>query len=183
MHSRRKFLATAGLLGAGTVLIPGCGMTQKSTSTGSVADKFVVNPYEVAVVRDYVYYAHSDFEQLKTYTEKYPHLINATVDWGDGDFESAIGATGHMGNREFAQFLLDKGARADLFVLTMLGKTDLVMAWLNEFPQLLNAIGPHGFTLLHHAEVGGKQAEDLHAYLLKAGLKEKFVNTFVKEEQ
>ena len=86
-----------------------------------------------------------------------PLLLNSSWDWGGGDFETALGAAGHMGLKETASYLLDKGARTDIFVLTMLGKTAIVKSMLNEFPALLNSAGPHGFTLLHHAEKGGKE--------------------------
>lgn len=152
-----------------------------STTKTSIADKFVKNPYEVNIARDFVYYAHSDLQQMEAYADKYPHIIHAVIDWGDGDFESAMGATGHMGNRDNAEFLIGRGARPDIFVMTMLGMTDAVIGILTAYPSLLNVIGPHGFTLLHHAEVGGDAGKSLYEYLLNAGLTEKFVETFVKE--
>lgn len=102
-----------------------------------------------------------------------PLLLNASWDWGGGDFETAIGAAGHMGLREEANYLLAKGARSDIFVLTMLGKTAIVKGMLADYPALLNSAGPHGFTLLHHAEKGGKEAEELFDFLQSLGLKDK----------
>jgi hypothetical protein len=57
----------------------------------------------------------------------------------------------------------------------MLGKTDLVKPVLETYPSLVTAKGPHGFTLLHHAKVGGKDGEDLYAYLQEKGLKDDWV--------
>lgn len=94
---------------------------------------------------------------------------------GAGDFETALGAAGHMGLKETANFLLSLGARADIFVLTMLGKTDIVKAILKDYPSLLNSKGPHGFTLLHHAEKGGKESEELVAHFQSLGLTETFI--------
>ena len=71
-------------------------------------------------------------------------------------------------------FLLEKGARADIFVLTMLGKTDIVKSMLKDYPALIYASGPHGFILLHHAQKGGKDAEVLFNHLQNLGLKETF---------
>ena len=51
-----------------------------------------------------------------------PSLLNATWDWGGGDFETGLGGAGHMGNREIAEFLIGQGARLDIFVATMLGR-------------------------------------------------------------
>ena len=110
--------------------------------------------------------------------EEYPLLLNASWDWGGGDFETALGAAGHMGLKETANYLLQKGARADIFVLTMLGKTDIVKSTIKEFPSLLNSLGPHGFTLLHHAEKGGKDSEDLLAFFQSSGMKEKNISLY-----
>nr|MCU0421112.1 hypothetical protein [Cyclobacteriaceae bacterium] len=63
-------------------------------------------------------------------------------------------------------------ARVNLFVLTMLGKTELVKPVLEAYPKLLTALGPHGFTLLHHAKVGGEEAKELYTYLEQRGLTE-----------
>ena len=125
---------------------------------------------DAKIVNEFVKIAHNDFNLLKEMLLEYPLLLNAAWDWGGGDFETAIGAAGHMGLIETATYLLSKGARADLFVLTMLGKTDIVKSILVEFPSLLNASGPHGFTLLHHAEKGGKASSELFDHLQILGL-------------
>jgi hypothetical protein len=39
----------------------------------------------------------------------------------------------------------------------MLGKFELVSALLKEFPSLVHTKEPHGFTALHHANVGGRR--------------------------
>ena len=101
-----------------------------------------------------------------------PNLLYAAWDWGGGDFETALEAAGHVGNKDIANHLLNLGARPNLFVLTMLGKTSLVKLHLEAFPQLLNSKGPHGFSLLHHAQRGGADAKELLDYLTAKGLKE-----------
>ncbi len=60
-----------------------------------------------------------------------PRLANATWDWGGGDWESALGAAGHMGRRDIAELLLAHGARLDLFVAAMLGEVEVVRAILD----------------------------------------------------
>jgi hypothetical protein len=54
----------------------------------------------------------------------------------------------------------------------MLGKTQIVKAYLEAWPQYLNARGPHGFTLLHHAQRGGDDVKEILDYLQSKGLKE-----------
>jgi len=77
-----------------------------------------------------------------------------------------------VGNKEIANFLIEKGARTNLFVLTMLGKTAIVKSFLETFPGYINAKGPHGFTLLHHAQKGGEGSKELLDYIAGKGLKE-----------
>ena len=101
-----------------------------------------------------------------------PNLIYTKFDWGNGDYEAAIEGAGHVGNKDIANFLLESGDRVTLYVLTMLGKTELVRPVLEAYPNLINAKGPHGYTLLHHAQVGGKDAAELYAYLQEKGCKE-----------
>ena len=73
-----------------------------------------------------------------------PSLLNATWDWGGGDFEMGIGGAGHMGNREIAEYLISQGGRFDIFVAAMLGKLEIVRSLLAAWPALLNSKGPHG---------------------------------------
>ena len=77
-----------------------------------------------------------------------------------------------MGNKEIANYLISQGARTNMFVLTMLGKTEIVKPYLDAFPEYLKARGPHGFTLLHHAQRGGDDARELLEYVQSKGLKE-----------
>ena len=68
-----------------------------------------------------------------------------------------------------------------IFVLTMLGKTEIVFPMIEAFPHMLNAIGPHGFTLLHHAEKGKEEGKELYDYFISKGLTKKFIKTFDKD--
>jgi hypothetical protein len=54
----------------------------------------------------------------------------------------------------------------------MLGKTAIVKSFLETFPAYINAKGPHGLTLLHHAQKGGEGARELLDYIAGKGLKE-----------
>lgn len=60
------------------------------------------------LVQDFVIFAHSDLEMVKKLLEMEPALLNATMDWGHGDWESGLGGASHMGRRDIVEFLLDR---------------------------------------------------------------------------
>ncbi len=120
---------------------------------------------ESDLVHEFVGKAHGDLERVKEMLEDEPTLVNATWDWGGGDFETALGAASHMGRRDIAMFLLEHDARLDIFVAAMLGKLDIVKAALTVYPNLLDTPGPHGIPLLTHAEIGGQDATAVLDYL------------------
>lgn len=119
----------------------------------------------MTLVEDFVIFAHYDLDMVKRLLEKDANLLNATVDWGAGDWESALGAAAHMGQREIALYLIERGARLDIFAATMLGYLDVVKSLLTSHPQLLGARGPHGFTLLSHAKAGKEHSAEVLKYL------------------
>lgn len=123
------------------------------------------------LVQDFVIFAHSDLDMVKKLLEKNAALVNATMDWGGGDWETALGGASHMGRRDIAEFLLERGARIDIFAAAMLGQLDAVKALLTAHPKLIDTKGPHGIPLLAHAKAGGKKAEEVYKYL--DSLKEK----------
>jgi hypothetical protein len=120
-------------------------------------------PLPHGVVGEFVGRAHVDLSRVSELLAGYPTLINASFDWGNGDFESALGAAAHSGRKDIVEFLLSKGARIDIFAAALLGKLSLVRAFLHETPNALHRPGPHGITLLEHARKGG-HAETI-AYL------------------
>lgn len=117
------------------------------------------------MAQDFVIYAHSDLEMVKKLYEREPNLLNSTLDWGNGDWETALGGASHMGRKDIVKFLLSKGARIDLFCATMLGMIDVVKAMLTLEPALIDAKGPHGFNLHFHAQVGQEDAKPVLDYL------------------
>ena len=94
-----------------------------------------------------------------------PGLINSAWDWGNGDWETALGAAAHMGRKDIADFLLSNGSRLDIFAAAMLGKTEIVRKILSAFPEMKDALGPHGIPLLAHAKAGGKEAQEVVTFL------------------
>lgn len=131
-----------------------------------------IEPYKVDIVKEFVIAGHGKPDRVKQMLEEYPNLLYCRFDWGNGDFEEAIEGAGHVGNKEIAQYLIQMGARPNIFVLTMLGETSIVKSILEKYPSLLNAKGAHGLTLLHHAKAGGESSKDLYSFFEEKGLKE-----------
>jgi hypothetical protein len=111
-----------------------------------------------AKVQAFVANAHGDLDVVRSLLEEEPALVNAAWDWGGGDWETGLGAAAHMGRRQIALYLLEHGARLDLFAAAMLGYFDIVTAILSDFPEMRDALGPHGIPLVEHARVGGADA-------------------------
>lgn len=117
------------------------------------------------LVRETVGASHGRFERVRELVEARPALAKATWDWGFGDWESALGAASHTGQREIALFLLAQGARPTLFCAAMLGWLPVVRAMIEAQPELARVPGPHSIPLVRHAEVGGESARGVLAYL------------------
>ena len=117
------------------------------------------------LVQDFVIYAHMDLDMTKKLLEKEPGLIAASMNWGGTDWESGFNGAVHMGRRDIVGYLLENGARPDIFCAAMLGMLDVVQTMLKFQPKLIDVRGPHGFTLHFHAQVGGKEAEPVLDYL------------------
>ena len=132
------------------------------------------------LVQDFVIYAHSDLTMTQKLLDREPALLNATMDWGAGDWETGLGGASHMGRRDIVGFLLGRGARVDLFCAAMLGQLEVVKALLALEPKLIDAKGPHGFSLHFHAQVGGKEAEPVLDYLQSVKKVELKPNPFAK---
>ena len=120
---------------------------------------------EALLVQEFVGKAHGDLERVKELLAQEPALINAAWDWGGGDWETALGAASHMGRSDIANFLLEHGARLDLFAAAMLGKLDIVRAALEAYPEVIHVPGPHGIPLIAHAQAGGNEAIQVYEYL------------------
>ena len=161
--NRKKFLQNFSVGAGGLLLMPSAIIAQANPKP---------DPLPAEKVKEFVVAGHSDIVKVKKLLEEFPGILYATWDWGGGDFETALEGAGHVGTKDVANFLIGQGARTNLFVLTMLGKTQIVKAYLDTYPEYLNAKGPHGFTLLHHAQKGGEDAKELLDFLQNKGLKE-----------
>lgn len=164
---RKKFLQNVLVSSGGLFTMPMLLQAKKSDGMKPLTDQLPPDK-----VKDFVIAGHRDLVKVKTMLQELPTLLYATWDWGGGDFETALEGAGHVGNKEIANYLISTGARTNLFVLTMLGKTNIVTSYLDAFPEYLNARGPHGFTFLHHAQKGGDDSKALLEYFQNKGLKE-----------
>jgi hypothetical protein len=131
-----------------------------------IPDQFPTQPPEL--VREMVTVAHFDLKRVQELVEAHPTLAKASWDWGFGDWEEALGAASHMGNRPIAEYLLSKGARPSLFSAAMLGQLDVVKAFIAAQPGAQRIRGPHSISLLAHARFGGTQARGVLEYLLQS---------------
>jgi len=146
-------------MAAGAVLageVPLVGQTQPAQPAAKIPDR---GPrLEDELVREFVIAGHGNAEKTGQLLETQPAVINATWDWGGGDWETALGGASHMGNRGIAELLLSKGARMDVFCAAMLGKIEIVKAFLADDPKVIDLKGPHGIPLLRHAQAGKQDA-------------------------
>ena len=113
------------------------------------------------IVQEYVGNAHGDLTRVTELVEQEPRLVNASWDWGGGDWETGLCAAAHMGRKDIARFLLSRGARLDIFAAAMLGELTIVRAILDAFPEMRHALGPHGIPLVEHARIGGEEAGEV----------------------
>ena len=120
---------------------------------------------EATLVQEFVISAHGDLDRTRELLAQEPALVNATWDWGGGDFETALGGAAHMGRKDIANYLLENGARLDLFAAAMLGNLEIIKAALDAYPDAINISGPHGIPLIKHAEAGGEDAKAVLEFL------------------
>ncbi len=161
MH-RSKFLKS---LGASSLILPMFSFQSSDTiQEDPMMDK--------ALVKEFVQAAHGKLDLVKELLAEHPIIINTAHDWKFGDFETALGGASHVGNKEIAKYLMDNGAQGNILTAALFGELKIVKSMLEFAPALLNTKGPHGFTLLHHANIGGEDALEVKEYLLGMGLNE-----------
>jgi hypothetical protein len=138
-----------------------------SSPTAAVPDLFPTQPPELA--REMVTVSHYDLSRVKELVEARPSLSRAAWDWGFGDWETALGAASHMGNRPIAEYLISKGGRPSLFSSTMLGHLEVVKAFVAAQPGVQRIRGPHSISLLAHARAGGQTSRPVFDFLQSLG--------------
>lgn len=169
--SRRSFLAIVPVLAAGPLALVSAPATSAPTSApaGSAPLPPEFPSHEPARVQEMVGVSHGNVARVRELLAESPALAGAAWDWGYGDWETALGAASHVGNREIAGLLMAHGARPDLFTFAMLGQLAVVRACVEANPGIQKTTGPHGLTLLLHARNGGEAAKPVVTYLEALG--------------
>ena len=169
---RSEFLQKS-LLGSTVLLLP-------SILASSQQGQDRPAPLKLEIVKEFVNVAHGNFVRTKEMLENEHLLLHVSTDWGGGDYESAIEACGHTGNKDIVEYLMGKGARYNIYLACMLGHLETVKNVLTFNPSLLNSKGPHGLTMLHHAKKGGESSKPVEEYLMSLGAKETKVDFYAK---
>lgn len=172
MVRRRGFLkmvsgaCAAGMLG-GTGRTMGAMTGDAGNEGEGISDLFPTQAPEL--VREMVTVSHYSLSRVKELVGARPSLARAAWDWGFGDWESALGAASHMGNRPIAEYLIGKEARPSLFSAAMLGQLEVVKAFVAAAPGVERIEGPHSIPLLAHAKAGGGAARGVFEFLQGLG--------------
>lgn len=164
---RRRFVQALPLGGLVGALLPAAAVARTQAPAATVGEWFPRQ--DPALAQEVVGRSHVDITRVRELVEKQPALARAAIDWGYGDWETALGAASHTGRREIAEFLLSHGAQPTLFSAAMLGQLAVVRAWVETVPGIQKTLGPHAITLLAHAKAGGKDAAVVVAYLEGVG--------------
>ncbi|BDC52982.1 hypothetical protein F183_A52970 [Bryobacterales bacterium F-183] len=141
MQQRRHFLTTA---------ILAAPASQLTAADPSLYPEFPRQ--SPTLVREMLVASHGNLAKVKDLLKLRPALANAAWDWGFGDWETALAAAAHMGNRDIAEELLAAGAQPTLFSAAMLGQAAVVKAMLDARPELATSLGAHGIPLIAHAK-------------------------------
>ncbi len=118
-------------------------------------------------IRDFVGKAHADIDYVRAALAQHPSLVDAAWDWGDGDWETGLGAASHIGRRDIAELLIEHGGEMTIFAAAMLGDLETVKSILARDPKAIHRSGSHGIPLDRHAFVGGRENAVVVKYLAR----------------
>ena len=179
VHSRRRFIRIVPAFGA--FLLPAAGRAAQEQGGAPPAPAWPAPParggppddsfpsHHPAIVKEMVLVSHVNLARVRELLQQHPELAKASWDWGFGDWETALGAASHIGNRPVAELLIERGAPPTHFSAAMLGQLDVVQAFVAATPGLQRIRGPHGLTLMLHARKGGAAAARVVEYLDSLG--------------
>jgi ankyrin repeat protein len=103
-------------------------------------------------INQFIIDCHMNLDVVKEKAAQQPELVHG---FNAETNESALGAAGHMGRPDIAQFLLDNGAELELAAAAMMGMRDHVAAALETDPSLAKSGGAHGIPVAFHAAMSG----------------------------
>lgn len=159
--NRRTVLKTTALTALG-LSIPAITTGNENLTQSSQSDRPTNFPnIDPVVISEVVGKSHFDLNRVKELVDPRPELSKCVWEWRFGDFESAIGAASHVGRRDIALYLIEKGASASLFTFAMLGNYAVVKAAIEAQPGIQKVAGPHGISLLAHANAGQRMKGDM----------------------
>jgi hypothetical protein len=158
-HITRRALVKSSVFGVLSVSVPGIFYAKKvrEISPDKKETPKIFHRYPSIndeIVAEVVGASHFNFDRVKTLVNRRPELARATWDWAFGDWETALGAASHVGRRDIAAYLMEKGARPDIFTYAMLGSYTAVKAMIEAKPGIQSIPGPHGISLMRHVEAG-----------------------------
>jgi hypothetical protein len=161
------------LLKFASIAIPLQALLAKGDGMGSQPESMPVNDtfpaHQPELVREMVIVSHFNLQRVRELVEARPALARAAMDWGFGDWEDALGAASHTGNRAIAEYLIERGARPSIFSAAMLGQLEVVRSFIVAQPGVQKIRGPHSIPLLAHARQGGPKARPVLEYLQSLG--------------
>ncbi|MGH2582157.1 MAG: ankyrin repeat domain-containing protein [Anaerolineales bacterium] len=109
-------------------------------------------PYTQEEANQFIIECHFDLDAVKRKLKEKPELINA---YNQETIESALGASGHMGREDIAEFLLSKGAEMELATAAMLGRRELIAKALEQDRANARKGGAHNIPIAFHAALSG----------------------------
>lgn len=148
--NRRDFIRSSSLTLFGIPLI-----SSGARASSNVAASELYYRYPAIADEDtygMVNAAHFNLDKVKELLTKRSELARAAWDWGFGDYETAIGACSHTGRKDIAELLMSYGACPDMFTFAMLGMHRSLVELIEARPGIQSTTGPHGITLLKHAQ-------------------------------
>lgn len=165
--NRRSFLG----IGISTALLSPAGLGRGTAlhDRNSAVAGVSFPQQDPALVQEMVAASHSNLVRVKELLAQQPSFAKAAYDWGFGDWETALGAASHVGNKAIAALLLEAGARPTIFSAAMLGQLSVVRAFVEASPGIQRTLGPHSISLLAHARAGGAAAQPVVDYLVSVG--------------
>ena len=174
--NRRQFVRMVPAFGAFTVCSTGALAQTPDVSawpapppaSGAPRDESFPSQHPF-LAKEMVGVSHGNLARVKELLTQHASLAKASWDWGFGDWETALGAASHVGNRPIAELLLEHGAGQTIFSAVMLGQLDVVKAFAAATPNLNQLRGPHGIPLINHARAGGAQAAEVLKFLESLG--------------
>lgn len=152
-RTRRNFLRNSSLPLFGISLIYADAIANDLVSNTATSSLY----YRYPAIADNDTYgmvnaAHFNLDKVNELLSKRSELAKAAWDWGFGDYETAIGACSHTGRKDIAELLMSYGAYPDMFTFAMLGMYRSLIELIEARPGIQSTPGPHGITLLKHAQ-------------------------------